>query len=502
MKTEYYLQKILNHCLFKKSENLKKLLIFLVHNSNSQDRKDVKELTLAMDVFGEGSGFDPSRNSYIRVAVYKLRKKLTQYYRTDGKDDEIIINIPRGEYNAVFHVNDSRSVSDFQYIQQNGTIIPKSIILYLPPLSSGSSEGENPKQDRRSVFLSSLLSYLATYQYLGISFNKSSSDYALNLCDIEESGNLVFYLTLEDSVSGQVLWDRTLRYRDDYSYGDWVEESGCTTALQIGSTVGVVVRQTVLTDYHKTSLSSRVISDFLKPILTKSSADLDRSIRNFRSYHDIPLYHPALLGGMAHLYSMGYVFDTKKDPDLLPQAYELSRKSLSMVPDQVFALLSMARINFQQGNMEKVIELADRIFATLGSYSLVSIIAAYYRAAASGEWERPMGMLRRMKKMIPEPPSCIHFYLFLYEFQRNNLYQAQIEFYQMPCPDDPGCRLLKIALLMKLGRIEEALSLYYRSLSDDPEFELDHERHLSYLKNENPLLESLDRVFKKVLVLQ
>lgn len=94
-----YLEKILQHSEFQ-AESYQKLLRFLVE-CETEDRQ-VNEMLLAMEVFNRGSDFDPTEDSIVRVYMSNLRKKLKQYYLTDGKGDEIRIQIPTGHYNLQF----------------------------------------------------------------------------------------------------------------------------------------------------------------------------------------------------------------------------------------------------------------------------------------------------------------------------------------------------------------------------------------------------------------
>ena len=54
-------------------------------------------------MFGRGPQFDPRTDSSVRVNVARLRSKLIEYYATEGKDDPLRIEIPKGSYITVFH---------------------------------------------------------------------------------------------------------------------------------------------------------------------------------------------------------------------------------------------------------------------------------------------------------------------------------------------------------------------------------------------------------------
>jgi hypothetical protein len=69
-----------------------------------QNRIDeINEYNIATEVLGRSkNSFDASRDSIARVEAHRLRKRLKEYYETDGKEDEIQITLPQGSYVPVF----------------------------------------------------------------------------------------------------------------------------------------------------------------------------------------------------------------------------------------------------------------------------------------------------------------------------------------------------------------------------------------------------------------
>jgi hypothetical protein len=63
----------------------------------------LNELRIAVEVFGRGENFDRSQDAIARVEAHRLRKRLKQYYETEGKDHEVRIELPAGSYIPVFH---------------------------------------------------------------------------------------------------------------------------------------------------------------------------------------------------------------------------------------------------------------------------------------------------------------------------------------------------------------------------------------------------------------
>ncbi len=93
------LEKILqNHDFDAKS--YQDLLSYLVNHEIKGEH--VKEIGIAIDVFGRDSNFNPPEDPIVRVYMSNLRKKLEHYYLTDGKEDRIRLVIPKGHYDVKF----------------------------------------------------------------------------------------------------------------------------------------------------------------------------------------------------------------------------------------------------------------------------------------------------------------------------------------------------------------------------------------------------------------
>jgi hypothetical protein len=96
------LDKILHGRALQGSENLKAFLRFVVGRAIEGQESQLKEYVIATEVFGRGKGFDSRIDSVVRVQAGRLRTKLQEYYATEGKEDEIVIDLPKGQYTPVF----------------------------------------------------------------------------------------------------------------------------------------------------------------------------------------------------------------------------------------------------------------------------------------------------------------------------------------------------------------------------------------------------------------
>jgi hypothetical protein len=88
--------------IFRRAPKLSRLLSYLSEKYFEGCAGDIKEYTIAVDVMGRDTGFDPQLDSIVRVDAHNLRKRLRQYYAAEGKDHELVIYIPAGQYTPEF----------------------------------------------------------------------------------------------------------------------------------------------------------------------------------------------------------------------------------------------------------------------------------------------------------------------------------------------------------------------------------------------------------------
>ena len=94
------LEKIITSKEFSGSKIYQNYLTYLVDATN--EGKNLKEATIAIEVFGKDEHFNPSEDTIVRSHTYTLRKKLENYYYTEGRDDKFQLQIPKGHYHSIF----------------------------------------------------------------------------------------------------------------------------------------------------------------------------------------------------------------------------------------------------------------------------------------------------------------------------------------------------------------------------------------------------------------
>jgi hypothetical protein len=96
------LDRILQSRTLQGSESLKSFLKYVALKSINESTDQLKEYTIATEVFGRNNNFSPRSDSVVRVQAGRLRQKLQEYYTTEGRTDKVLIELPKGHYNTVF----------------------------------------------------------------------------------------------------------------------------------------------------------------------------------------------------------------------------------------------------------------------------------------------------------------------------------------------------------------------------------------------------------------
>jgi hypothetical protein len=87
---------------FQKSRRLRDLLLYLAERGLRDPAEAVHEQAIGVEVFGRRVDYDTSHDTLVRVQVSQLRKKLQEYFGDEGRDEPVVIEIPKGSYTPVF----------------------------------------------------------------------------------------------------------------------------------------------------------------------------------------------------------------------------------------------------------------------------------------------------------------------------------------------------------------------------------------------------------------
>ena len=93
-----HLEHVLAHPLFRNSRRYAAVLRYIVECTLQGNEAQLKERTIGIEVFRRIPDYDTANDHVVRSAMSEVRRRLTHYYREDGSESEIRIELQPGSY--------------------------------------------------------------------------------------------------------------------------------------------------------------------------------------------------------------------------------------------------------------------------------------------------------------------------------------------------------------------------------------------------------------------
>ena len=92
----------MNSATFEKSKRLRDFLLYVGEHALREPGRQVTEIEIRRDVFGRSTDADALEETVVRVQASQLRRRLEQYFVTEGAAETLVIDVPRGGYTPMF----------------------------------------------------------------------------------------------------------------------------------------------------------------------------------------------------------------------------------------------------------------------------------------------------------------------------------------------------------------------------------------------------------------
>jgi hypothetical protein len=137
-------QRVADSRYFRKGTKLQAFLLYACENTLLGRPENVCEHLIGSKVFGRPSEYDLSTDNIVRVEARELRKRLEAYFAAEGRNESLVIEIPKGTYIPVFkpreqvtavtvNIKDARQTETLPVLEQKR----RKTRWWLPALSVG-----------------------------------------------------------------------------------------------------------------------------------------------------------------------------------------------------------------------------------------------------------------------------------------------------------------------------------------------------------------------------
>jgi tetratricopeptide (TPR) repeat protein len=494
------------------------LLTYLIdHHLKFGPGVPIKAYSIAVDVLGRQSSFDPAKDSIARVEVGRLRKLLEMYFRGPGADDPIRFTIPRGQSHlevariSLEHDPGSNSVplsSDRPSPALRRSVASALVaallvfgLAFSPILlrdRSGNAEVEAAfaerfprifvqpfrKQGRiaeafpnhaLSSFLAAELSAFKTFRVIGPSFPSTlpirTKDFILEGVALASNtaGNqhVDLHLILTDGL-GTVLWTETLQFDvDDWDGPEPVLNAISGIASTLGGAMGVI-DSTGRSRLHDEMIewTSGTASEF-DCILVWQSFDLTKGARD---RYRARLCLEFLAGEQTRVSQVWSALafirlldwsEAGADPadSRVRSALEAANRALLLDPESADGHESLGSILTALGRLPEARETLARAMS-INPSNLDTVVKIGWLDCLEGDWETGLGRIEAVMKRYSAVPGWFRLPLALGAYHQGDLQEMLRQANEIVASGDPRGRALAIVAARLLGdRREEDLHI-------------------------------------------
>jgi hypothetical protein len=99
----------------RRAPRLREFLHYVGKRALEDGCEQVRELEIGVAVFGRPDTYDTSVDNIVRANATELRKRIEAYFETEGVDEKLYMEIPRGSYLPVFTIRPLKSDPPAEY---------------------------------------------------------------------------------------------------------------------------------------------------------------------------------------------------------------------------------------------------------------------------------------------------------------------------------------------------------------------------------------------------
>lgn len=451
----------------------------MVNETLDGNAKLIKGYTLGLEVFDKDETFDPGADAIVRVEAGRLRRLLEHYYMGEGKEDEVIIDLPKGKYEVFFSENtvgNEKSASD--PVLNAAAAPPTGPAIAVMPFEPFS------EQKNMALFADGIteeiISQLSMSPSLYVISRKVTSYYKGKSVDIRElSKELETHYVLEGSIrqagdnvrvsaqllngtNGSIIWsekyDRVLSPENIISVQD---EIAAEVSATIGDAYGTIMRNSAIdmkrssTEFMDAYKSMLLFHDYLFELSESSHLKARESLE--KAIEIDPHYADAWAGlSFLALDEYRFSFNQKDDQETaLERAQQLAEKSISLSSQYSIAWYAMTIIHYHKGDLDKFRSNIKMGLSIAPNSPAVLADSGVY-LCLMGELDQGLSLVKKAMALNPQHPNWCQFALFHNHFLKGEFEKAAGYISTIETPDWFWPHALQAIIFSELGDVKSA----------------------------------------------
>lgn len=392
---------------FSASSLHRRFLSYVVDKTIDGGERELKGYTVGVDVFDRPTDFDSQVDPIVRIQAGRLRRTLERYYITEGKDDPIVIEVPKGGYVPCFSYREAISPNSTNPSADKSTE-PSSVAVR--PFRYFGSRGEDQVAE---VFADEVSVNLARFRHLTVipsAMLRSRTFEAqfivggsIQVLD-DETYSKVW---LVENETGKTIWSDEFECSPTTAQpATSLRDVAATVAAEVGHPMGSLVRFLARLGDHR-HLGWRALHEAYQYRETRDGTQLAR-VRTLleEAVNEDPRNSEALaLLSIIELdHAFGPLVDWSSDQTVLPRALDMAEKAVAIDPHNSTAHQAILETRFRLGDTKLALEAGRRAIRLNPNHStLLAVFGA--QLCYAGNWEEGKKHIRRARLNLHQVPS-------------------------------------------------------------------------------------------------
>jgi len=480
-KIERQLLRILDSPEFNAAKQQRKFFEFVVNETLAGRSQEIKGYTIATCVFGRNEDFDQNSDPIVSVQANRLRRALERYYLVAGKEDPILIDIPKGTYVPTF-CEQASVVSDTTVYDKVRDIAiqdtwPEVLILPFENLTG------NPEKDFIGTgFSTELAVEVARFQNINVLYAQKEQKGASSESDIrlilngnirEDSSGIKVSVYLTDTKTGKQIWGDT--HWSNFKAAQLIafqEGVAQIVAAKIAGEFGIISKSLSVESKNKPTEKLKTyeaILRFYEYEQTLAPVDFLKAMEALEHAANIEPSCGQVWTLLGQLYANIYSLDFPGFKKPLEKALEYAVKGAHMNPDNQRARGTVALVYMFANELSAALSEVNRALA-LNPNSLFMIDGLGYILTLIGEWEQGTALIKKVINLNPFYKPVVHYALWVDYLRQEDFERAYLETMSFKRPALFWYPLAKAASLGLLGRYKEGRQFAESLLKLKPDF--------------------------------
>jgi adenylate cyclase len=429
----------------------------------------LNERVISRLALGRPATIDTRTDASARVQARRTRELLDRYYAEEGRGDRLRISIPVGQYAAAFAEHHDHTVEPDRARERRASAEPILTVVQLRHRPTGVERRVAAGLTESAVQMLARFPGLrvvgpvlggpttAIESVVSAVGSRTGADFVLHGGVRANNDTVRVTVHLADARSGTTTWSETFERPVDAFTGFEAEDDilGYVVAA-VGDFGGFVLREPITgLAVDRSSPVALALSKYYAYLDELTPSIALEVISALEQAADLEPDNAHVIASLGFIHAVGVLMLGANAVDSMVAAETLGRQALKLDPANPTGHNILGIVELARGHESPALQHAETALA-LTPYHPGNAYVAGMLIGASGDWDRGIGIIRRVVRHNPYGPKHRHTLLAIDALLRDDVAEALTEASLLHFPGYIYGPLLKAICLRELGLADDA----------------------------------------------